>query len=425
VTRVGNTTVSLLREWRPFEIDRLPPISRSGAALTVLDLTKAFAETPGGVRTYLEHKSRFVSARDDLRHIVIVPGARRVMHDDAGVRWYRLWGPPMPRTSGYRFLVDAAAVSRIVEHERPDIIEVGSPLLAPWIAARAARARQIPLVTFFHTNVARAICPHPDRAGRAARAAGALAWRYARRVSKLSQMTIASSHFLVRELQEAGIERVTRVPLGVDADVFHPSRRRCRNETRRDLNLPDGPLAIYAGRLSMDKELDVLVDAWPAIEQQSNAHLLVMGSGPLETRVQSRLRARRVVWRGFEPDAGRFASVLAAADLYIAPTSTIETFGLTPLEALASGTPVLAAAPGAISELVAASGAGATFRAGDAQSLAEAAIRLFKTDLAAAGALGRSYAEREHAWPIVFDRLFSIYRTIVSTSRPEQRLTAG
>jgi alpha-1,6-mannosyltransferase len=105
------------------------------------------------------------------------------------------------------------------------------------------------------------------------------------------------------------------------------------------------------------------------------------------------------------------ADVLAAADLYVSP-SPVETFGLAPLEALASGTPVLSADRGAVPELVRRSGAGALYRAGEADDLADHAIAMLRDGIAAAGDAARSYAERNHAWPVVFDRLFEAYRGV-------------
>jgi len=114
----------------------------------------------------------------------------------------------------------------------------------------------------------------------------------------------------------------------------------------------------------------------------------------------------------YEKDRGRLADLIASLDLFVAPSSN-ETFGLAPLEALACGTPVLAADRGGISEQVVASGAGARFESGSPGSLAAAAIQLFRADLAGLGARGRAYAEKDHSWDSVFDRIFALYATLV------------
>ena len=114
----------------------------------------------------------------------------------------------------------------------------------------------------------------------------------------------------------------------------------------------------------------------------------------------------------YEKHRDRLADLVAAFDLFVAPSSN-ETFGLAPLEALASGTPVLSADRGGISEQVEMSGAGARFESGSASALAAAAVELFGSNLDALGVRGRAYAEKDHSWQSVFDRIFALYATMV------------
>ncbi|HEU4682072.1 MAG TPA: glycosyltransferase family 4 protein, partial [Gemmatimonadales bacterium] len=123
--------------------------------------------------------------------------------------------------------------------------------------------------------------------------------------------------------------------------------------------------------------------------------------------------SERLFWLPFERDRNRVADLLAAVDLYVAPCS-LETFGLSALEALASGTPLLTADRGGVAETATRSGAGALFQSGNGGALTDAACRLFAGDLKRLGALGRSHTEAYHAWDAVFDHLFGIYQRILS-----------
>jgi alpha-1,6-mannosyltransferase len=223
--------------------------------------------------------------------------------------------------------------------------------------------------------------------------------------------TLAPSAFVAHELERAGVERVVRVSLGVDLDRFHPRRRAYAAETRRRHGLPQGPLAIYLGRLAAEKEVDLLLSAWPDVERRTGARLLLVGDGPAKRRLQRRPGSERVFWLPFQPDRDRLADLLAAADLAVAPCS-IETFGLSALEALASGTPLLSADRGGVAETVSRSGAGAVFAAGEAGALAEVARALLHGPLGALGATGRRYAEAHHGWDAVLDRIFDVYRDL-------------
>jgi alpha-1,6-mannosyltransferase len=390
----------------------LPPRLRPTARLGVLDITEFFGDTTGGVRTYLLQKARYVQRRTELRQAIVVPGARDEILEAAGVRCYRLHGPSVPTQKPYRFMLATRSTSRIVAHERPDLIEVGSTWFAPWLVHLATRRVDLPVAWFYHSNFPRVIAPWPARAGRVRREAAELAWRYVRRLGRMVRATLAPSAFVAGELERAGVERVMRVSLGVDLDRFHPRRRARAAETRRLHGLPEGPLAIYVGRMAAEKEVDLLLAAWPRVERRTGARLVLVGDGPVKRRLQRHRGAERVAWLPFQHDRDALADLLAAADLAVAPCS-IETFGLSALEALASGTPLLSADRGGVAETVARSGAGEVFASGDADALAEGAEHLLTGDPRSLGARGRLYAEAHHGWDAVLDRLFDVYRDIL------------
>lgn len=381
-------------------------------ALGVLDISEFFGETTGGVRTYLLQKSRYVESRPSLRQVLVVPGADDSIQETSGVRCYRLHGPSIPTQKPYRFMLATRSTSRIVAHERPNLIEVGSAWCAPWLVHLATRRIQVPAVWFYHSNFPRVIAPWPATAGLARRTASGFAWRYVRRLSRLVQATLAPSDFVAGELEREGVERVERVTLGVDLELFHPRRRAYARETRIRLGLPEGPLALFVGRFAQEKELDLLLAGWPEVERRTGARLVLIGDGPSRRRFQRRRGSERLFWLPYERDRDLLADLLAAVDLYVAPCS-LETFGLSALEALACGTPLLTADRGGVAETATRSGAGALFRSGDAGSLSDVACAMFAGELSRLGARGRSYAEAHHGWDTVLDRLFEVYRRIL------------
>ena len=390
----------------------LPPRLRPAAELGVLDITEFFGETTGGVRTYLLQKAQYVQRHPRLRQTIVVPGARDEILEAGGVRCYRLHGPSVPTQKPYRFMLATRSTSRIVAHERPDLIEVGSTWFAPWLVHLAKRRVDLPVVWFYHSNFPRVIAPWPERAGRLRRAAADFAWSYVRRLGRMVRATLAPSDFVARELERQGVDRVVRVSLGVDLGRFHPGRRAAAAETRRRHGLPEGPLAVYVGRLAAEKEVDLLLTAWREVERRTSARLVLVGDGPARRRLHRSAGSERLYWLPFEQDRDRLADLLAAVDLAVAPCS-IETFGLSALEALASGTPLLSADRGGVAETVTRSGAGALFPSGDAGALADQAERLFRGDLAAFGAAGRRHAEAHHGWDAVLNRIFHVYRGIL------------
>jgi alpha-1,6-mannosyltransferase len=405
----------LASELRASAFDRagqLPTPLRPGADLAVLDVTKYFGDRTGGIRTYLLEKARYVAAHPKVRQTMVVPGPDDRLAEINGVRCYRLRNRIIPAQDQYRFLLNAGVLDRILERERPDLIEVGSTLLVPWVVRRANRRHQIPMVWFFHSNLPRLVAETGPRIPGVRNAMLRGARAYMARLGSLFCAAIAASETAARDLESYGVGPVLRVPLGVDLEMFTPERKQWARETREQAGLPEGPLALYAGRLAGEKRLDVLLDGWAHVERRTGARLVVQGDGPARERLERHPYAPHVIWRPLERDRQLVADLLAATDLFVAP-GPVETFGLAALEALASGVPVLSADTGAVAELIEASGAGTTFVMGESADLADQAVQLLEQDLALLGGRGREYAERHHSWTGVFDRLFLAYRSIV------------
>ena len=399
----------------PLDISRieLPPRLRPSASVSVLDITEFFGDTTGGVRTYLLEKARYVQRRPDLRQVLVVPGADDEILEASGVRCYRLHGPHIPTQKPYRFMLATRSTTRIVAHERPDLIEVGSAWCAPWLVHLARRRLRVPAVWFYHSNFPRIIAPRPHAAGWPRLTASALAWRYVRRLGGLVQATIAPTQAVVRELQSAGVANVVHVPLGVDLARFSPERRARAVETRRRFGLPDGPLALYVGRMAAEKDIDLLLEGWLEVERRTGARLVLVGAGPALRRLRRTSGGRRATWLPYQRDRDLLADLYGAVDLYVAPGSA-ETFGLSAMEGLASGLPVLSVDRGGVAEAVSLSGAGRLFASGDPAHLARQATAMMGEDLPALGRLGRRYAEEHHGWDTVLARLFDVYRRVLA-----------
>jgi alpha-1,6-mannosyltransferase len=375
--------------------------------LTVLDITKWYGERSGGVRTYLDEKQRYVAGRPDVRHVLVIPGERDQMVDDGNTRCYRIRGPRIPSQRQYRFLLAPRTLRRIIEREQPDIIEVGSPIFVPWITRFAARRRNIPLVGFYHTDIRASLAP---LLGRLARPTSGF---YVRLLDRLFATTFVASETSEAELRRAGATRLTRVGLGADLEVFHPRHRARRTRTRALLGLPlDAPVVTYLGRLAPEKGLDVALAAWRLVEARTHATLVVMGDGPLAPALRAASARMRVRWLPFEQNRERVAMLLAASDIYLSPGPN-ETFGLAAVEAMACGTPLVAADRGSVAEHVRRSQAGALFEAGRAQSLADQLLSAITGSLSDAGMKARAFVQAHHSWRMAFDRIFATYDTLV------------
>lgn len=404
----GDPTLDLSRTEFP------PPLTRPGA-LTVLDITKYFGEATGGIRTYLLAKAAYVQAHPGLRQILVIPGPNDGLAEAGGVRCYRLKGPRIPFDQSYRFLLATRTTRRILEHERPDIIEVGSPWLVPWITRRANRRLSAPLVWFYHTHFPRIVNPRSDAGGPRA-ALQRAAWGYVRRLAGLYRAVLVASESVARELELAGVERVHRVVLGVDLACFHPELRGEAAETRRRFQLPEAPLAVYLGRFAEEKQLETVIQAWSEVERRTDAWLVLVGAGPRGARLRALAEGLQVRFVDYVRDRREVARLLAAAEVCVAP-GPAESFGLSALEAMATGTPVLSVDAGGVADRVRASGAGALYAEGDVGACAEAALTLLRGDRQALGGVARAFAERHHSWQTAFDGITAVYRQVLTAGQ--------
>ncbi|WP_433261928.1 glycosyltransferase [Actinosynnema sp. CS-041913] len=174
---------------------------------------------------------------------------------------------------------------------------------------------------------------------------------------------------------------------GVDTTVLRP---RSRVAARRRLGLPDVPTAVCVGRLAPLKGQDLLLTAWPAVlASVPDAQLVLVGDGPMRDRWRAIGDHSSVRWWGHDTAVADFYT---AADVVVLP-SRAEGMALVPLEAMASGRPVVAFDVGGVRQSV--GDAGAVVEAGNVPALAEAiAARLADPVLATGeGLTGRRRAE--------------------------------
>lgn len=159
---------------------------------------------------------------------------------------------------------------------------------------------------------------------------------------KFSEATIAVSDIVKDRLVRWGVHpgKITVIPNGVDTDGlgFDAAARR---RVRRQFGIaPDSYVIGALGRLDPNKRVDLTMEA-AAPMLGERCKILVIGRGGDQARLEAAARrlgvTENVIFGGYQSDT---TAMLAAFDLYVA-ASAQETFGLSVLEALASGLPVL------------------------------------------------------------------------------------
>lgn len=250
-------------------------------------------------------------------------------------------GARLPRYPGLKF--GLPATRRLLSHwkdDPPDAIYVATEGPLGWSALRAARRLGIPVATGFHTRFDEYMRDY------GVRFLQQTALRWMRRFHNGADATLVPTRELADFLQAQGFYRVVRLARAVDARHFSPARRDDALRAAWGLG-PDDLAVIYVGRIAAEKNLDLSIRAFRAIQQQQpTAKFVWVGDGPVRERLAEEHPDFLFcgVQRG-EALARHFAS----GDLFLF-SSHSETFGNVTLEAMASGVPTVAFNYGAARE---------------------------------------------------------------------------
>jgi alpha-1,6-mannosyltransferase len=343
--------------------------SISPMAIKTLHFTNYYHSRSGGIRTMYHALLQAAERQHRPMRLVVPAKADRVESLGEFTRIYHVAAPHSPFVDSqyrlilpHRFLLPFPTVIRgILESEQPDLIEICDKCALPWLAG-AIRKQWIPRAG--RPLLVGLSCERLDDnfavfVGPGWRGAASLFMKQIYR--RLFDRHIAVSSYVAEELlDETGVvgANVTVLPMGVDADSFGPEHRSA--EARRSLlDIVGGSegtrLLLYAGRLSREKNIDLLVDMMRALTTTNGtraAHdyrLLIAGRGPLEPWLQEEARNLngRIILLGHLTNRKALAQLLSNCDAFIHPNPR-EPFGITPLEAMCSELPLVAPSHGGV-----------------------------------------------------------------------------
>lgn len=246
-----------------------------------------------------------------------------------------------------------------------------------------------------------------------------LMWSFFQGLYGVNDLVLVPSYVSKMVLTDLGFDRVQTWNHGVDCDLFSPRRR--SDAWRRHLTdgEPNKTLLIYAGNLSSEKHVELLL---PIINANPESRLAIVGDGTERRWLQDYFDDSATIFIG-ELSQGDLAEAYASADIFIHPPS-IQISPVVTLEAMASGLPVLAPHSGAIVDFAVHGENALLFRPGDTEQAARYVRELtanlgLRTDLsriARQTALSRS-------WHIVCDHLLAIYSKLIDEKSPRFILT--
>ena len=384
----------------------------------VCDLTQFYSPVSGGVKRYVSEKVRHVRERTtDDEHILIIPGERDEVVRGERSRVYTIGSPLLSRTSRYRALLRLEAIERILETERPDIIECGDPYQVAWKAVHSGAALGIPVVGFYHSHFPEAYLRSTQKffGATVSEFLVEFARRYVRSLYNRFERTIVPSPALGALLADWGVRNVMLSDLGVDASVFRPERGP-GEDVRGEFGIPrTATLLLYVGRLAHEKGTATLFHAFRILARRhpQRFHLFIVGDGTQRPELQSLITDHhsQITHLPYCAEPARLAQLYRAADLFVHP-GVQETFGLVALEAQACGTPVIGIR-GSYMDRIIQSDLAHWATANTPEALANAIAAHISEEVAY---LHERIAAR-YSWTLVFDRLFDLYREVLRNYR--------
>lgn len=328
--------------------------------MKTLHVTNAWHGQSGGIKAFYTAMLRAANALARPM-CVVVPGERDSV-ESIGT-WGRLHTIEAPRVPfvdrryrvilPHHFLRASGRLRQILADERPDLVEVcdkyALPYFAGWIRRHLPAGLPRPTL----------VCLSCERADHSLQALGAHG-RALARAARLYMGAVylpqcdyhlANSSYTADELvaaqRGAHPREVFQVPMGVDVGALGPHHRSepWRALWRQRLQLPgSGLLMVYVGRIAQEKRLHIAIETLAHVRRAGRAAgLVLVGSGPEVphlTGLAARLVPGSVGFAGHVSSRDALAVIYASGDVFL-HVNDREPFGIGPLEAMASGVPVV------------------------------------------------------------------------------------
>ncbi|MBD3317879.1 MAG: glycosyltransferase [Chitinivibrionales bacterium] len=256
--------------------------------------------------------------------------------------------PSFFRTFVLRIPSVLAAIRRICERN-PDEILVSTPGPVGLVGVLAARLLHIPCKMIYHTDFTeytRKII-EDEMVCRAVREY--VKWFY----SMADEIKVPSKGYMdILERRGYNRSRMKIFRRGIDKKAFAPQEL-ARDHLRRRFKIPAGLNMLYAGRVSLEKNVDILEKLYKRlVERYPDLNLLVAGDGPYVDRFARNLRKYSNVHLLGRLQRAELPLLYSGSDLFVFP-STTDTFGMVVLEAQACGLPAIVTDKGGPQEIVA------------------------------------------------------------------------
>jgi glycosyltransferase involved in cell wall biosynthesis len=236
-------------------------------------------------------------------------------------------------------------------------------------------------------------------------------WTYLRWFHNQNDLTLCPSEEIKDYLKNKGISNTDIFSRGIDSEKFNPELR--SEDLRRQLGINNKLVFLYVGRVSPEKDLDILIDAYREVYNKygDKIALVVTGEGPYLDKCKNDF-PKGTIFTGFKKGK-ELAQIYASSDIFVFPSST-ETFGNVVLEAMASGVPVIGADAGGVKNTIKHKINGLKFKARHVNELIDLMVELIEDeDLRNTLSINARNTGLRRSWNKVFNGLMDTYNDIL------------
>ncbi len=352
-------------------------------------------DVPGGVQAHVEQLARVFIERGH-RVSVLAPASDETVLPDFMVSAGE--GLAIPYNGSVARLkfgpVTYTRVRRWIAENDFDVLHIHEPN-APSLSMLALIAADGPIVATFHTSTTKSLWLSAFQ--------GVLR-PYHEKISGRIAVSELARRWQVEALGSDAVE----IPNGVDVQAF-----------ARAPMLPGypkpGSTVLFLGRFDEPRKgMSVLLAALPTlVERHPNVEILIVGRGDEEQLCKEAGRLSSHLTFLGQVDDEEKASALRSADVYCAPNLGGESFGIVLVEAMASGTAVVASELDAFRRVLRDGAAGILVPIGDADALASALDSVLSSDdLRARTVDAATRAVADYDWPVVAEQIMRVYETV-------------
>jgi glycosyltransferase involved in cell wall biosynthesis len=304
--------------------------------------TDTYLPQTNGVVAYIHDAIGILSKEHEVVLFAPGHGPPRTQYATGSFRIHWIPSSPFPFYEGYRIAsLDYRRISAILKEEAPDIVHAHAPINLGLQGLISAHRKRIPTIATYHTHFPDYVphllngrLPSPLR-----KVSEYTAKKFVKYAFRNVDVVTAPTKELVDELRSYGLRNVEYLQNGIDMRKLASDAGAASAFKRRHGIVKGKKTVLYLGRISFEKRLDVLLEAFGMLERE-DAVLVIAGGGPYLKNFKELAQSmgiRNVVFTGYVDELG---PAYGSCDIFASASDT-ETFGLTFVEAMRMGKPVI------------------------------------------------------------------------------------